>query len=362
MSENRIITNLDSVLREYVYKAKEINIAVAMASDYALDVLSEAKNGTKVKLAIGVNLPTSIDVLKALRNSYDDNARIFYKEFYHPKVYLFTLNDGSYHCYVGSANFTKGGLNNNIELSYEIANSDECLAIKDWFDDIFNQSTPITNSFLRNYKSYVTKWQKRQKERQQELGDITDYQAKLEANTDELLNRLRAIRQDDNLYKDICKRQSKIIRELKIVLDYDNDFINIDLDGFYSIMELGHIDRRYKNLLQKAISDGKLRKVFHDLCNDNKTEEQRFKYGMLDNKIKGCGKNIITKVMVIHDPKNCLLWNQPITDFMNDCDICFERGTEIYKQYSELCKYFKKICTELDIRDFAVLDAIMLRA
>lgn len=109
-----------------------------------------------------------------------------------------------------------------------------------------------------------------------------------------------------------------------------------------------------------AVKNNKLRKLFLMLCNEEIDIQDRYKAAMGQNKIYGCSKNIITKILAAHDPDKYMLWNGVTDKVMRNYNICFERGTKEYQKYNFLCSEFKDIMKELDIKDFVVLDAMLL--
>ena len=83
--ETNIIQDLGKCLDEIIGKAKEMYIAVALANEYSIEVLKGAPKTCKIKIVVGVNLPTPVSVLKDLRALYKNNARIYRGEFFHPR-------------------------------------------------------------------------------------------------------------------------------------------------------------------------------------------------------------------------------------------------------------------------------------
>lgn len=154
-------------------------------------------------------------------------------------------------------------------------------------------------------------------------------------------------------------KETDTVSRIKEALDYDNGFANIDIDKFLKIKELGNIRQSYKKELKRAIKSYKLRDLFLLLCNDDESIEERYKAATEEHKIRGCDKNMITKVLAVHNPQKYMLWNGVTEDIMHKYDIRFERGTKEYQKYGHLCSEFKDIITELKIKDFVVLDLMM---
>jgi len=167
-----VIQNIGKSIADSFSKSVEAYIAVALVGDSCLRILDKAKKTNKIKFVVGVNLPTPIEVLKELKNRYSSDAKIYRSEFFHPKVYLFRMKDGSLVAYVGSANFTDGGMNTNVELSVSITNQDTCKGILGWFSKVFEEAEPITDNFLAIYKEYTVKWTKKRKERENDFNLI----------------------------------------------------------------------------------------------------------------------------------------------------------------------------------------------
>ncbi len=359
--ETNIITDLGKCLDETIGKAKEIYIAVALANEYSIEVLKGAPKSCKIKIVVGVNLPTPVSVLKDLRSLYKNNARIYRGEFFHPKVYLFRLMDNSLVCIISSGNFTEGGLSSNIELSYKTANAQDCLQVLSWFDDKFIKSEVITDSFLNDYKEYAATWHDFKKGQRKALKQIDEHQDQIK-NDLLALKKILQRKRNNPEYKDICATSKSVIERVRQSVDYYNGFRKIDIDAFLKIEQLGDIRPAYIPSLKKFAKNGKMRQLFSMLCDDSLSIEERYRRAFTVNKLYGCGKNIITKIMVIHDPKKYLLWNAVIDKYMKRFDITFERGTKEWTKYANLCDLFTSLCKEVDIDDFAILDEMLYRA
>ena len=123
-----IIKTLEDEVMHCIKNAKSISIAAALTNSYGVDLLSSASKTCLVRVVAGVNLPTPVDVLNSLRNKYNNNARIWMdKSFFHPKVYLFVLKDGTKIGFIGSGNCTSGGMKETIEMAYKVTAPSECV-------------------------------------------------------------------------------------------------------------------------------------------------------------------------------------------------------------------------------------------
>jgi HKD family nuclease len=152
-----MITQLADELKAVIPKAKAAYIAVALMKQYGLDIFKKLPENCIQRFLIGIDLPTPPSILSDLLNKQvETKKRIEVKlhntqSTYHPKVYLFELQDGEYVAFIGSANATKGGLTTNIELSIALHGKD-CEKIKDWFDVQYRAAEFYNNEFIERYK------------------------------------------------------------------------------------------------------------------------------------------------------------------------------------------------------------------
>lgn len=339
-------------------EAIEVNIAVALCSNYAINALLNVPKSCKLRIVTGVDLPTSLKVLRVLKSRYKKKARIYTESFFHPKVYIIRMKNKELVAYIGSGNFTEGGLLNNIEVFYKVEDQDECNNISGWFENVFNKSLCITDDFLVKYKEYSKKWAEEENKRKFEINGLLYEVNEKKRLFDSLKIKLKEIR-EGKYYKEICNERTNTVSRIKEALDYDNGFENIDIDKFLKIKELGNIRQSYKKDLKRAVKSHKLRDLFLLLCNDDESIEERYRAATEEYKIRGCNKNMITKVLAVHNPQKYMLWNGVTEEIMHKYDIRFERGTKESQKYSHLCVEFKEIISELKIKDFVVLDLMM---
>lgn len=151
---DKLITKLSTELASEFSVADEIFIAVALLNDAGLDfLLKDLKDNCKINLLVGIDLPTTPEVLKRLLELKDVNTRIYSKtEYFHPKLYVLKI-DGKLKIFVGSSNFTKGGLNDNIELSVFSIDESACNDALNWFNEVFAYSSLLSKEFLDEYET-----------------------------------------------------------------------------------------------------------------------------------------------------------------------------------------------------------------
>lgn len=360
---SNVITHLYTEIEKCISTAKVINVATALISSFGVDILCKIPNGCNVKIIVGVNLPTKIEVLKKLRISFGCDARVYLSpdSFFHPKVYIFKMKNNSLVAFIGSGNFTSGGLQDNVELAYKVTNQEECHELLDWFENIFNKSSEITDTFLNKYKPYTNKWQNTRIDLSKDMSQIQSQLETIRFNYNAIKEELIRLRKSSN-YKDIVKKRKIDVNNIRNAIDYQNKFKRFDVDAFLSILPLGHIIPTYKQSLIKAVKSGKMQKLCVMLCDDSIPVVDRYRLAISTYKVNGCGCNIITKILCVHKPKEYMLWNNISKEFLKWIDVAFERGTKEWDQYKQLCIIFQKLCKETNIEDFAVLDYLLLEA
>lgn len=355
MKTMNIIEHLHDELLANVKQASEIYIAVALCKSSSLDILKKAKSSSSIKIVTGTYLPTPPDVLESLKKLYQENARVYVREkgVFHPKVYLFKIKE-SFVGYISSANLTQGGLSENVELSYKINNPSDCKKILEWFDCIFADASPITNTFIKEYRTYFEKWNKKEELQQRDFSNIYKKEVEFFMNKKKFVQDLKKWRNSPE-YNVACKERKKALIDLKKALDYENDFKNIDIDAFLNIDHLGYIIPIHKGDLQNAVQNSSLMRLCKMLCDDTLTTSQRYEYANTKYKVPGCGKNIITKILAVHNPKEYFVWNNAIDKTLKKYKFRCARNKK-WDKYAEFCTFFKSIYEEVGIKDFTVLD------
>lgn len=150
MISKKLIVDIAPHLKE----AEEIWVAVALMNDAGFNDIQEViPVNTKQNFLVGIDLPTSVSVLKALQNKLSDQfkAGIYkYTETFHPKVYLIKKGTG-FVGFVGSSNLTGGGMHKNTEMNLFIKDEQICIELIDWFENLFRQSYPLTDENINSY-------------------------------------------------------------------------------------------------------------------------------------------------------------------------------------------------------------------
>ncbi len=151
-----IVTNLKSDFEEFLVTANEIWFAVALVKESTYDFIQETIcEDCKQNYLVGIDLPTNPKVLRCMQSQIKGEsfeAAIYKtKSNFHPKVYLFNVNN-NYTAFVGSANLTDGGLENNIELNYKVTDQKKCQSILSWFNTLYEESYPLNDENILAYE------------------------------------------------------------------------------------------------------------------------------------------------------------------------------------------------------------------
>jgi HKD family nuclease len=139
--------------------SKSTWIASAMISKSGWNFLqSNIPSTTNQHYLIGIDLSTEPMVFKLLLNRVDIHARIYECAYtFHPKVYIIQKNNNELIAFIGSSNTTAGGLENNVEMNFQINDQIECKTLIKWFDQLYDNGQIISEEFLEEYKTSFAK-------------------------------------------------------------------------------------------------------------------------------------------------------------------------------------------------------------
>lgn len=155
--------NFPNILNQFIINAKEISMEIAFVRQSGFNLLKSSfkkffSNGGKLKLLAGEDF--HLTEPQALGSFLKLGAQIkVYKTLgftYHPKSWIFFLNDGSYIVIIGSSNLSKNALTNNIEINVSFSGQSQDSIIKgslDYFNSLWNNplTIKVNNSYIRNY-------------------------------------------------------------------------------------------------------------------------------------------------------------------------------------------------------------------
>lgn len=139
-------------LKIYLKKAEEVWVAVALMKDAGLEeLLLHISKNAKQNYLIGIDLPTSPSALRVLQEMNVKAGLIDQAETFHPKLYIIKTSDELV-SFVGSANLTKGGLINNIELSIKSLDAQMNSSLIAKFEQWFSIAYPLTDDNINQYE------------------------------------------------------------------------------------------------------------------------------------------------------------------------------------------------------------------
>jgi len=358
---NKLSDNLISAFKT----ADEIWIAVALLNLQGFDfIIKTIRKDCKINFIGGVDLPTDPSALTkmlSLKAKQTVFAHIFTKEFYHPKVFI-TRTDNYFLSFIGSANCTNGGLNDNIEMTIEIDDQEISKQLLLWFFKIQENSQILTTDFITDYTPKYKSRLKRNKEDQEEIKKFKKKeQTKLEANLkskDLLIFKLKTIRKSKN-YPIFKQERNDTIKELKKSLDYPN-FINLDLPSFWRIKELGTIvPVRVKSKIEN--DRVKFSKLMKYICDDSIPINIRIDEALNGKlSISNVSEGFLSKVLVIHNPHEYYIHNKEFSANLKPFGLSFPRGLSFGEKYKLTRDTLKIILNETNIDDFAVLDRCLI--
>ena len=154
--------SIEFLSNDFIKQVDEYRVERALVSDWAFEVFQRnIPTLAKQNYLFGVHIISAPKAWDKVKKSIDENpnfsARIYSKNFFHPKFYIFSSN-GHLVAFVGSGNFSKGGLFENEEIFIKTQNQDLCRSLIDWFSVHYKDGCEITIEFIESCKSiYHTK-------------------------------------------------------------------------------------------------------------------------------------------------------------------------------------------------------------
>lgn len=169
-----IVLRLENELKPALHSSTEVMIATAKMTQHGLDMLNEKiQDDCKLQLLVGIDMLTPVEVLRQLMNINKPNweIKIFTKPklFFHPKVYIVKGDIDT--VFIGSANYTKGGMLDNVELSYK-SSPDQVPEFEAWFVKYFKLGVKIKPEFLEEYDAISKKIEETESTARNTLRDL----------------------------------------------------------------------------------------------------------------------------------------------------------------------------------------------
>lgn len=130
-------------------------IATASISEAAFDfVKSRLPLKCKMEIVTGMDGQTSPGVLKRVWRHYQDriSLKIYVKNFFHANVYIFDLPYRKSVAFIGSGDFTMGGVKDHEEIFYKVTDAKEIESLKSWFTGYYEFSEELTEDLIKTYE------------------------------------------------------------------------------------------------------------------------------------------------------------------------------------------------------------------
>jgi len=157
--------------------AEHCYIATAALSEPALDFLmSKLPPKCKVDIVTGLDLPTSPELLFKVLKQYPTRIHlsIHTKSYFHPNTYIFDLPFRKMVAFVGSGNFTMGGIRDHEELAYKIESEKGVEEVKSWFRSYFELAEALTERAILLYQEVYPSIREREAESKREKGEVLE--------------------------------------------------------------------------------------------------------------------------------------------------------------------------------------------
>lgn len=358
-----IISKLSTDLQQELLHADEIWIAVALLNVEGLNRIRESLNDKCIEhYIIGIDLPShpdAISKLYRLRYNQGFEARIATQDaYFHPKLYLIRKNR-TYVAFIGSANCTNGGLENNVELSLRISDRNTCVDIKHWFISQNSHASPITRAFLDKYKiDYVSRHRFKHKERMLAIKQKYELNNEVSVyfdNRKKLVSMLRICKRLAAHKAVVAEREDSVAR-LRELLDYPHFRpAKINVEEFFKVYALGHIIAIPKPTILNGID--KFSKQLKHLCDESIEIAERYNRVMRgDLEIRGVKKGLLSKILTVHNPDLYFVENSVTIASLKKYGINLPKGLTEGQRYKVLSSAMVGVCRDAGLENMAVLD------
>ncbi|MBE0544876.1 MAG: phospholipase D family protein [Verrucomicrobia bacterium] len=168
--ENSNSSSVNEFILRTSESADEIRLAVAYFSHSDL-IDRWLQRKLRLSFVVALQPPTSPDLLRRLLHAGLEIK--FYDSRFHSKLYLFYRSGQPFGALVGSANFTAGGLLNNIETNVFLSDSSQLDALARHFQSVWDAAASLSPPDVQRYRQFC-------RETQQEREKINSGYAKFE--------------------------------------------------------------------------------------------------------------------------------------------------------------------------------------
>lgn len=372
-----LITNETSdnhlgTLRNLICKSEKILIAVAFLKKSGLNLVKEdleaaLKNRAEIKMYCGLDFyftePDALREILVLFKKYGRGNLYLYKsdkDTFHPKLYCFTKSKTAF-ILIGSINFTRGGFQENIEVSTlerTTVGSDIYNRVNSFFKTIERSSIEANeidiNLYKRKYDIIQKKLKMASREAENEIKTIikldipkikkhlTEYK-KDKAEQDNFKERLSNYKKAKKILDEICDNS---ITSEKEFIDYYEKLVG--KKGQPGLWYSGRLFRQKNRVASNYKTFIKMTQEVRD--NIGKSPNEVFEIGLkYVKKVKGLGINVLTEIMNTYDSKQyAVLNNNPLTSlkFFGFSEFPYPNNfkSDTYEMYNSLISEFMKIC------------------
>lgn len=375
--DNKDTENHLSIFKKHIEQSDEVFIAVAFFKKSGLDLIikeiEEAlKRETIITIVCGLDFyqtePEALKTMSSMSYQYDNCKLLVHNHkkniTFHPKIFCFTKNIET-HLIIGSANFTRGGLENNFEVSLATNfknNSSQYEELHNLINSIKEQTSELDDIELSNY---TRKYQiNKQNQKDAIKKSKEEENAIFNLNTELIENFLIEYLSDTEKQNDYKLRKKNYLKAYQILEKIRTEDIKEDVFFNYyetlvgranekSLWHSGSIYRgknsvkkhhhKFKSLLNEIINN-----LDKDPENIYKQVEKYYKKNTPE-KINGLGPNIITEILNTYLPEKYAVLNQnPLTSIKYFGFEKFPHAQNFkpinYKDFNNLISGLMKIC------------------
>jgi HKD family nuclease len=325
-----------NTFKELISKSEKILIAVAFLTESGLNLIqydleTALKRGIDVKIFCGLNFyhtdPDALRKIFKLFEKYQNGKLYLYdsdNKIFHPKLYCFVSQESVY-ILIGSANFTSGGFQGNIEASLLVGATKDSDTYSKLFsflktieDSVIEANELSISQYKRKYDIYSKGINKADKEAKKEIKKI------IRLNVSDIKKYLIEYNKDKNQQNDLktkfsnYEKAKEILNKICGKVDSPDEFLNYfeELVGKKGQGPLWHSGGLHRHKKSIALKYKIVIKMVREIrSNIKKPPKEVFKIGLKYlKKVKWLGVNILTEVMNTYNSQRfAVLNNNPLT-------------------------------------------------
>ena len=344
-------------------------VRVAMAFGHmtgwrAIEAALQQSRARKIEILLGVAFfQTEPALLKLLLDWQDVKkcaARLAPSQTtFHPKVWIITAQDST-HAIVGSANLSNGGLVRNTECSAYLGNSDDIESLNTWFDQLWQESSPLTTDICQMYEAkYLSLLQTRNQSREAIRAAIKEWDAlQSDWKKDEAIKEARQYLASDDGRAASLHRVQAMEQIRKCLKPPTFQFSKADWLEFLSIHEFGSMKRIRRNTVDDL---PRIKKAFLYLADESVSISSRID-AVVPNRstyhVPGIGMNIATKVLAMLKPAQRPVYNQPVADTLGAFGYeAATKGSSDGMRYNVFCDEMGSFVKECGLSEMLTIDS-----